>query len=386
MRLLLIVNSSASSVTPRTRVLVTKALSTDHAVTVAETSRRGHATRLAQDAAAKGFDAVAALGGDGTLNETANGLAGSPCALVALPGGSTNVFARTIGLPNDPVEATEVVRRALAVGSQRRVGLGAVNGRYFLFHTGIGFDAEVVHQVERRGTMKRYLGHPLFLYATVATWLRHYDRRRPQFTVRHADDPTAVEGSFSICLNTNPYTYLGNRAVDLTPAASLDRGLVMVTFSSLAISPLLQAVGGALRSRLQPDRVERPRRAHRPGTRGGHWSRTVPVPGRRGLPGPHRTAAVHPPSGRVDPGGAPAVRRAESGRRSFLPCDVQENKSLPRWGFLGMFALVPRCPFSASRGLGTACEPFHTPLRSPSEDLRVCLFGPGPRPGCRRLA
>ena len=124
MKLLLIVNSSASSVTARARVVIRKALSADHDVTVAETNRRGHATRLAQGAAAEGVDVVVVLGGDGTLNEAANGLAGSETALAALPGGSTNVFARTIGLPNDPIEATGVLLDALQRGAVERVGLG----------------------------------------------------------------------------------------------------------------------------------------------------------------------------------------------------------------------------------------------------------------------
>src|SRR3954452_11812580 len=94
MKVLLIVNASASSVTARTRVVIQKALSADHEVTLAETSRRGHATRLAQGAAADGLDAVVVLGGDGTLNEAANGLAGSTTAMAPLPGGSTNLFCR----------------------------------------------------------------------------------------------------------------------------------------------------------------------------------------------------------------------------------------------------------------------------------------------------
>ncbi|HYZ98898.1 MAG TPA: diacylglycerol kinase family protein, partial [Acidimicrobiales bacterium] len=93
MRLLLLVNTSASSVTPRSRVVIGKALAADHELTLAETSRRGHAARLAQGAAADGVEVVVVLGGDGTLNEAANGLAGTDCALAALPGGSTNVFA-----------------------------------------------------------------------------------------------------------------------------------------------------------------------------------------------------------------------------------------------------------------------------------------------------
>ena len=187
MKILLIVNAAASSVTLRSRVLVQKALSADHEVQVAETSRRGHAARLAQHAATQGVDLVVVFGGDGTLNETANGLVGSESALAPLPGGSTNVFARTLGLSDDPVEATATILDALARGSTRRVGLGSVNRRYFLFHCGVGFDAAVVEQVERRAGLKRYAGHPLFIYAAMDTWLRHYDRKHPHFQVRFDD-------------------------------------------------------------------------------------------------------------------------------------------------------------------------------------------------------
>src|SRR3954447_5118133 len=134
MKVLLLVNAAASAVTARGRVVIQKALSADHEVTAAETSRRGHASRLAQGAAADGIDVVVVLGGDGTLNEAANGLAGTATALGVLPGGSTNVFARTIGMPADPIEATGSLLSALARGSIERVGLGSVNGRYFLFH------------------------------------------------------------------------------------------------------------------------------------------------------------------------------------------------------------------------------------------------------------
>jgi diacylglycerol kinase family enzyme len=246
MKVLLLVNSSASSVTARGRVVIQKALSADHEVTLAETSRRGHATRLAQGAAATGTEVVVVLGGDGTLNEAANGLAGSSCALAALPGGSTNVFARTIGLPNDPIEATGDLLQALAQGSIHRVGLGSVNGRYFLFHVGMGFDAAVVAQVERRVGLKRYAGHALFVYAGFDTWIRHYDRKRPRFSVRFADGSVVDDGYLGICLNTNPYTYLGNRPLNLAAEATLDRGLAMVTVRTLAFGRTMRIIGSAL--------------------------------------------------------------------------------------------------------------------------------------------
>ncbi|MCC5953793.1 MAG: NAD(+)/NADH kinase [Acidimicrobiia bacterium] len=233
MKVLLVVNSSASSVTARARVVIAKSLSADHDVEVAETHRRGHAARLAQGAAAAGVDAVVVLGGDGTLNEAANGLAGTETALAALPGGSTNVFARTIGLPDDPVEATGALLEALAAARIRRIGLGVVNDRYFLFHVGMGFDAAIVAQVERRAGLKRVASHGLFLWCTFATWFRHYDRSRPRFAVSLPDGRVVDDAYFALCCNTNPYTYLGTRPLHITPHATLERPLVMLTVRSL---------------------------------------------------------------------------------------------------------------------------------------------------------
>ncbi len=92
------------------------------------------------------------LGGDGTVNEVANGLARTSTALAVLPGGSTNVFARTLGFDNEPVAATHQLLDAVSRGSIHRVGLGNVNGRFFCFHVGAGLDAAVVEQVEKRGS------------------------------------------------------------------------------------------------------------------------------------------------------------------------------------------------------------------------------------------
>ena len=236
-RILLLVNASASSVTARTRVLIQTALAEHHEVQLAMTSRRGHASRLARGAAATGTDVVAVLGGDGTLNEAANGLAGTECALAALPGGSTNVFARTIGLADEPLDATAQLVAATAANSIESVGLGQVQGRYFLFHCGTGFDAAVVRQVERRPTLKRYAGHPLFLCAGVDTWLRHYDRTKPRMAVRH--EKGGIDDSyFTVVLNTDPYTYLGSRPISLAPEATLDRGLSVVALRTLSLGTI----------------------------------------------------------------------------------------------------------------------------------------------------
>ncbi len=248
MRVLLLVNSAASSVTARSRVVIHKALSADHQVELSETVRRGHATRLARSAASDGFDVVVVLGGDGTLNEAANGLAGTETALAALPGGSTNVFARIIGLPDEPVDAAGQLLDALERGAVTRIGLGAVDGRYFLFHCGIGFDASVVKLVESRGPLKRWAGHPLFIYATARTWLQRSQRRRTPMRVLDADGETLAKGLFTIVLNANPYTYLGGRGFDLIPGLSLNEPLVAVTLPSLAMRHLLRVGVRALHS------------------------------------------------------------------------------------------------------------------------------------------
>ena len=198
MKVLLLVNPFSSSVTARTRVVIRKALAGDHDVELVETARRNHATRLAQGAAADGVEVVVVLGGDGTVNEAANGLAGSATALAVLPGGSTNVFARTIGLPNDPVEATAMTLEALEAGSIRRVGLGVANGRYFCFHVGLGFDAALVEQVEKRAGLKRWAGllqhQPLHLHRQPA--LRHRSRcdARQRAGHGHRSIPTRRQG------------------------------------------------------------------------------------------------------------------------------------------------------------------------------------------------
>lgn len=247
LKILLVVNSSASSVTARGRVIIQKALSADHEVTLAETTRRGNATRLVRSAATSETDLVVVLGGDGTVNEAANGLAGTDCALATLPGGSTNVFARTLGLPNDPVEAAAVLLEALERGAIRPVDLGSVNGRYFLLHTGVGFDAAVVRQVERRASLKRYAGHPLFVWAAVTTWLRHYDRSRPRFTVHLPDGSTIADGYFTLVMSTDPYTFLGNRPLHVTDEAGLDKPLAALTLRSLSLPTVLGVAASALR-------------------------------------------------------------------------------------------------------------------------------------------
>ena len=246
MRILLIVNSFASSVTARNTVTVHERLSQHHDVQVVETNRRGHATRFAEDAARRGIDVVVAYGGDGTLNEVATGIATTDTALAVLPGGSTNVFARTLGMPNDALEAIDLIIEALSRNDISPIGLGRANGRFFTFHTGIGYDAAVVRRVEQRAGLKRYAGNPLFIAAALRTWGLDYDKKRPHFSLDFGDGNTVDNGFFSIIMNTNPYTYLGNRPFDIVPSTSLSTGLSVVTFTSLKTTQMLRTLVSAL--------------------------------------------------------------------------------------------------------------------------------------------
>jgi len=242
----LIVNPAASSVTAKSIAAVREGLA-GHDVSEVTTAARDHATELAREAAAEGVDAIVVLGGDGTVNEAANGLVGTgtETALAPLPGGSTNVFVRTLGLPRKPGPAARAVATALGQGSVRRIPVGMANGRCFLFHVGIGFDAAVVAQVERRAELKRTIGQAIFVYAAFATWFRHYDRTRPRLRIDGGDGPP-VDGYFTICLNTNPYTYLGARPFNVAPGATGEHGLTAVTLTTFGVGTLLGVTARAL--------------------------------------------------------------------------------------------------------------------------------------------
>ena len=201
MRALLVMNPKATSTTERTRDVLAHALAGELDTVIGETAYRGHAVELARAAAEDGVDLIVALGGDGTVNEVVNGIltAGLPEGaarpdLGVVPGGSTNVFARALGLPNDPVEATGVLLDAIHENRRRPVSMGLADDRYFTFTAGYGFDAAVVGIVEER----RSAGHKSTGSLYIRSALRHYwhglDRRNPPIGMklgrRHRDTAT----------------------------------------------------------------------------------------------------------------------------------------------------------------------------------------------------
>src|SRR5271163_4270147 len=137
-RMLIIVNPYATTVSDRLKNLVVYALRGRYEVDATDTDSRDHATVLSREAAREGYDVVVAFGGDGTVNEAANGLAGSATALTCLPGGSANVFCKILGIPGDLVDATEHLLAVADRWAPRAVDLGVVNGRMFTFSSGLG--------------------------------------------------------------------------------------------------------------------------------------------------------------------------------------------------------------------------------------------------------
>jgi diacylglycerol kinase family enzyme len=221
-RMLIIVNPYATTVSDRLKNLVVYALRGSYQVDAIDTEARGHATELCREAAREGYDVVVAFGGDGTVNEAANGLAGSDTPLSCLPGGRTNVYCRMLGIPSDVVDATEHILQLADDWRPRRLDLGHVNERKFLFSAGVGLDASVVERVDAHPRLKARLGEWYYTWTGIRTFNRRYLFRPPQVDVELDGD--TVRGVTTIVQNAAPYTYFGNRPVDIGEGATLDSG------------------------------------------------------------------------------------------------------------------------------------------------------------------
>jgi diacylglycerol kinase family enzyme len=222
-RMLVIVNPYASTVSDRLRHLVVYALQGRFEVDAVDTEARGHATELCREAAHEGYDVVVAFGGDGTVNEAANGLLGSPTPLSCLPGGSANVFGKMLGIPGDPVDATEHLLAMADDWQPRKVDLGVVNGRCFTFASGLGLDASVVERVDANPRLKSRFGPWFFTWVAVSTFTRRYLVSPPRLKLR-TENGAELEGVTAIIQNGAPFTYFQNRPIDIAEGATLQSG------------------------------------------------------------------------------------------------------------------------------------------------------------------
>ncbi len=231
MRVLVVVNPHATATTARERDVLAHAVGSTADLQIVETANRGHAAALACRAMRDGTDVVVALGGDGTVNEVANGLLTDGVhdavpALGIVPAGSTNVFARAVGIPHDRIEATGALLEGLRTGSRRAVSLGMVDDRWFVFAAGVGFDAAVVGGVERHRRRGTRSTHTLYARVAVREFFR-FDRHTPKLHVELPDGTTYDDVFFVIVANSDPWTYVGNRPLHPTPGVTLDSGLAI---------------------------------------------------------------------------------------------------------------------------------------------------------------
>jgi diacylglycerol kinase family enzyme len=246
----LIVNPRASSTTQLRREVIAHALASQADLEVVETRYRGHAADLAAAAVADGHSVLFTLGGDGTVNEAVNGIVGAPArpasgrlpALAALPGGGANVFTRALGLPADPVDATGRVIDALRCGHHRTIGLGLAGGRYFIVNAGLGFDAEVVRAIDGLRARGRVATPALWLRTALRQFYGGTDRRSSALTLERAGQPAADHVFFGIVSNTAPWTYLGRRPVNPSPAAGFDTGLDLFAVRRMGTLGILNAL------------------------------------------------------------------------------------------------------------------------------------------------
>jgi diacylglycerol kinase family enzyme len=225
-RMLIIVNPYATTVSNRLKNLVVYALQARYEVEAIDTEAAEHAIEIGREARGGGYDIVVAFGGDGTLNEVANGLAGTDVPVSVLPGGATNVVARTLGIPTDVVDATEHLIGLADDFRTQRIDLGTVNGRRFVFACGMGLDATVVKRVDSHPRMKARMGPWYFTWAAVSSFYRNYLRNPTRMQV--SSEQWSSEGVTAIFQNADPFTYFANRPVRVCRGAEFSNGSLSV--------------------------------------------------------------------------------------------------------------------------------------------------------------
>jgi diacylglycerol kinase family enzyme len=222
-RMLIIVNPYATTVSDRLRNLVVYALQGRYEVEAVATEARNHATEIGREARDGGYDVVVSFGGDGTLNEVANGLAGTDMPMAILPGGSANVVARSLGIPNDVVDATEHLLSLADEWAPRKIDLGRADDRYFVFACGAGIDATVVKRVDAHPRLKAKAGPWYYSWAGVSAFYKRYLVNPVRLRIA-VDGEEPVEGVTAISQNSDPFTYFSTKPVYICEGIGIEDG------------------------------------------------------------------------------------------------------------------------------------------------------------------
>jgi diacylglycerol kinase family enzyme len=223
-RMLIIVNPYATTVSDRLKNLVVYALQARYDVEAVDTEAAEHATEIGREARTGGYDIVVAFGGDGTLNEVVNGLAGTDVPVSVLPGGSTNVVCRTLGIPDDVVDATEHLIGLADDFRPRKIDLGRCNGRHFVFACGVGLDATVVRRVDAHPRLKARARQWYYTWAAISGFYRHYLRDPVRLELEVAGE--RHEGVTAIAQNSDPFTYFARVPIRICEDIGLDDGTI----------------------------------------------------------------------------------------------------------------------------------------------------------------
>jgi diacylglycerol kinase family enzyme len=219
-RLLLVANPSASGFTASLHREVVAVLQNAFDVLPVWPNGPMEAQEVAAGAAEEGWDVVLAMGGDGVVHRVANGIAGSATALAVVPAGTTNVFARIVGYPRSGRRAAQALGGETAI---RRlptlVVTTAVAGERqtmrAVFAAGVGFDADVIRESERRPLRKVGFGSIHYARSSTRVALSSYRRKRPDLRVEV--DGVEVDAVTAVAQLHRHYTYLGRRALTLHP-------------------------------------------------------------------------------------------------------------------------------------------------------------------------
>jgi diacylglycerol kinase family enzyme len=258
---LVIANPKASSTSRRRLRRVVKKLEEALEVTVWKTESRGHGEELARRGADEGFEVVLSLGGDGTVNEVVNGLlaegrrAAEAPVFVPIPGGSTNVFARALGLPWDRRKAVKEIVGALRDRQPRTVSLGRAvtdkEDRLFTFCAGLGWDASVIKRVESYRRNGRNMGAH-YARAVMAEVNEHGVEGDPMEVELSSGEVDSSTGMV-VVQNCAPWTYLGTLPVNLNSRASFNAGLDVLVLRKLGWSAAARTAASLLVGREGPD-------------------------------------------------------------------------------------------------------------------------------------
>ena len=221
---------------------------------VERTQYRGHARELAAEARA---ELVIVHGGDGSINEVVNGVMSrveDKPLIAVIPGGGANVLARALGLPLGAAPAIRRVREVIAAGQYRTIGLGLAADRYFTFSAGLGFDAEVVGEVDRLRAEGRRESASLFVRTIMRQYYHGTERRRPALTLERDGEPPAGDLFTTIITNRSPWTYFRGRPLLPVPNPDFNSGLDLLALRRLRLTTICNAVGQMLYIRSRPPR------------------------------------------------------------------------------------------------------------------------------------